>query len=162
MSHHFVTVCVVCVLCAAHAPCSAHTDGQGSVLLGRDSRYDTQSYKRPDDSLRTLINSQIGSKEVVKIKDGINDVDRPRHRRKRHDESSHKHTKVDYFTKQIFQEYGNGDSMTTEGFERLLKKLGLEDVIGKLKEAEQKTGAAGETDCFFPLYSSHRHFISST
>ncbi|XP_078035155.1 zinc transporter foi [Augochlora pura] len=26
MSHHFVTVCVVCVLCAAHNPCSAHTE----------------------------------------------------------------------------------------------------------------------------------------
>lgn len=26
MSHHFVTVCVVCVLCAAHTPCSAHTE----------------------------------------------------------------------------------------------------------------------------------------
>lgn len=26
MSHHFVTVCVVCVLCAAHIPCSAHTE----------------------------------------------------------------------------------------------------------------------------------------
>ncbi|XP_014480320.1 PREDICTED: zinc transporter ZIP14-like isoform X2 [Dinoponera quadriceps] len=26
MSHHIVTVCVVCVLCAAHIPCSAHTD----------------------------------------------------------------------------------------------------------------------------------------
>lgn len=25
-SHHFVTVCVVCVLCAAHTPCSAHMD----------------------------------------------------------------------------------------------------------------------------------------
>lgn len=26
MSHHFVTVCVVCVLCATHNPCSAHTE----------------------------------------------------------------------------------------------------------------------------------------
>ncbi|XP_012534572.1 zinc transporter foi isoform X2 [Monomorium pharaonis] len=26
MSHHIVTVCVVCVLCAAHVPCEAHTN----------------------------------------------------------------------------------------------------------------------------------------
>lgn len=32
MSHHLVTVCVVCVLCAAHVPCSAHTDLSATVV----------------------------------------------------------------------------------------------------------------------------------
>ncbi|XP_076653389.1 zinc transporter foi [Halictus rubicundus] len=37
MSHHFVTVCVVCVLCAAHNPCSAHTELSTTGQRARDN-----------------------------------------------------------------------------------------------------------------------------
>lgn len=36
MSHHIVTVCVVCVLCAAHVPCSAHTNASTAVPTTAD------------------------------------------------------------------------------------------------------------------------------
>lgn len=37
MSHHIVTVCVVCVLCAAHIPCSAHTNLTDALHASPDS-----------------------------------------------------------------------------------------------------------------------------
>ncbi|XP_020286129.1 zinc transporter foi-like isoform X6 [Pseudomyrmex gracilis] len=37
MSHHIVTVCVVCVLCAAHIPCSAHTNLSDALHASPDS-----------------------------------------------------------------------------------------------------------------------------
>ncbi|XP_076293184.1 zinc transporter foi [Lasioglossum baleicum] len=37
MSHHFVTVCVVCVLCATHNPCSAHTELSTTGQRARDN-----------------------------------------------------------------------------------------------------------------------------
>lgn len=37
MSHHIVTVCVVCVLCAAHVPCSAHTNPSATNARTFDS-----------------------------------------------------------------------------------------------------------------------------
>lgn len=37
MSHHIVTVCVVCVLCAAHTPCSAHAEFSSAGQTVHDS-----------------------------------------------------------------------------------------------------------------------------
>lgn len=59
MSHHIVTVCVVCVLCAAHVPCSAHTDLSTAVVHtvldnSTNPRNDSSSLKAQGQPLWTL------------------------------------------------------------------------------------------------------------
>ncbi|XP_012252567.2 zinc transporter foi [Athalia rosae] len=139
MSQHFVTVCVVCVLCAAHAPCHAHDDVQGSRLSLIEDSPNLQESPRPDSRLQPLKN-QIGSKEIVRIKDTGEKLDlmtldtenvKERLRKKRDSE-----VRQSDFTRRIFEAYGNGDSITLEGFERLLDKLGLLEHLATLDERE--------------------------
>ncbi|XP_015519951.1 zinc transporter foi isoform X1 [Neodiprion lecontei] len=130
MSQNFVTVCVVCVLCAAHAPCSAHTDGQISRLSSLPGPLDLIDSAN-DDRLQPL-KHQISSREIGRIKN-MKDAFDPlesepgghelRLRKRRHTDDDDESN----FTKRIFRDYGNGDSMTIEGFERLLQKLRLQE-----------------------------------
>ncbi|XP_058806546.1 zinc transporter foi isoform X2 [Phymastichus coffea] len=41
-----------------------------------------------------------------------------------------------YFTMKLFQQYGNGEHMTMEGFEKLLKKIGLFQLESRVSEQE--------------------------
>ncbi|XP_015183219.1 PREDICTED: zinc transporter foi-like [Polistes dominula] len=75
MSHHFVTVCVVCVLCAAHIPCSAHTvfqitDATTTTTTTTLSSHDIINY----DNITTNSTSQSSisesrSKQLLQLKD---------------------------------------------------------------------------------------------
>lgn len=46
MSHHIVTVCVVCVLCSAHVHCSAHTNS--SAMTYSDNSTSSKNHSGPD------------------------------------------------------------------------------------------------------------------
>ncbi|XP_017752577.1 PREDICTED: zinc transporter foi-like [Eufriesea mexicana] len=216
MSHHFVTVCVVCVLCAAHTPCSAHTEfstaGQtihnsvnSEKLLGPNEQLqpslllmkskETQqkdvkklnlnnlgAYNNGAVKFSNVINNNSGNKITLLVPIATNDI----HIKEKNPETikinknvQNNHISVikedsitlkdieilerlgqieiahncelnavhfdkdqnplnrvrtkrnvdildeKYFMKKIFEAYGDGTSITMEGFEKLLKKLGL-------------------------------------
>lgn len=60
MSHHIVTVCVVCVLCTAHVPCSAHTN---LSAMTSDNSTNTKNHSGPD-TRGQLFWSPIRSKDI--------------------------------------------------------------------------------------------------
>lgn len=60
MSHHIVTVCVVCVLCTAHVPCSAHTN---LSAMTSDNSTNTKNHSGPDTGGQ-LFWSSIRSKDI--------------------------------------------------------------------------------------------------
>lgn len=210
MSHHFVTVCVVCVLCAAHTPCSAHTEFS---TTGQTTYNTVNSEKQlgPHEQLQPLLiksketqqkdvrklnlnnfaynngavkfsnvldtnsrskTTSLVPKEIytkhenpgnVKVNENIENSDNPMVKKdlktlkdieilerlgqieimynselnaaqfnKDQNPLNRIRTKrnVDiidekYFMKKIFEAYGDGTSITMEGFEKLLKKLGL-------------------------------------
>ncbi|KAK9295722.1 hypothetical protein QLX08_010056 [Tetragonisca angustula] len=212
MSHHFVTVCVVCVLCAAHTPCSAHTEFsttgqttynsvnsekqlgpheqlQPSWLLIKSKETQQKDVRKlnlnnfaynngavkfsnvSDTNSRSkttsLVPNEIYTKREnpgnVKVNENIENSDNPMVKKdpktlkdieilerlgqieimynselnaaqfnKDQNPLNRIRTKrnVDiidekYFMKKIFEAYGDGTSITMEGFEKLLKKLGL-------------------------------------
>nr|XP_012139836.1 PREDICTED: zinc transporter foi isoform X2 [Megachile rotundata] len=227
MSHHFVTVCVVCVLCAAHTPCSAHVElshagstdhnsvkseklpdsneqlqpswllmkyketqqkdvrkmnsnGVGASNDGAakssnilDSANNTSSLLvpvaineahakaknqenvKPNDNIHNthipitqedssptrniellerlgqidiIYNGDLNSVQLVKDEDSLNRI-----RTKRNvDVIDEK-----YFMKRIFETYGDGTSITMEGFEKLLKKLGLLRLLTDVSKLEE-------------------------
>lgn len=176
MLHQFVTVCVFCVLCAAHTSCSAHTEF--STVGKPGAGENVESGERLDPSL-------IKSKDAQQLKDtkrlsltltnhrrargklpGLERSSRIRNVQDTEEKSFDEHetsaisvreaeilerlgqtppegsagpvknsrergkreaTVYDqnYFMKKIFEAYGDGTSVTIEGFEKLLRKLNL-------------------------------------
>ncbi|XP_012274150.1 zinc transporter foi isoform X2 [Orussus abietinus] len=202
MSHHFMTVCMVCVLCAAHNPCSAHnifsslwpsfgsakiqsansvanlwssslglSDSQSPVearvarsvssniaaekqdFLGQNAArrerrhlrreerhieleplpyYDADLSERlaaveghDEDSERYReIMERLGQPEVFNERSNSQrweyNVGKARGRTRRDAEIDRR-----YFIRKVFEAYGDGNSMTLKGFEKLLRRLGL-------------------------------------
>ena len=184
MAQHFVAVCVVCVLCAAHRLCFAHMVDSSQVVQQTTPsvKYSTELPGYSEHLLPHRINStEVPAWKDVHKKDSkrnenhkrFNKVPDQRTEKSHYDdrlaedlehirthqearqkellerlgqndlESPKKNSKVNqtndknlrskrssdldekYFTKKIFELYGDGENMTIEGFERLLKKMGL-------------------------------------
>ncbi|KYM96773.1 Zinc transporter foi [Cyphomyrmex costatus] len=237
MSHHIVTVCVVCVLCAAHVPCSAHTnlsvmasdnststknhlDPQGGpfIYLKNQQRYDSSNItSNKHDTVRSHTMQRIdginnnnnvsvttdvistasydthlkkqmtesfkgGGSSPQDTQPAINDVNvsvnsrdakllerlaqteflMPDAKQKSAQSSEDLHTvnkprlKRDvnerYFMQKIFEAYGDGTSITMEGFEKLVRKLGLLRLFDTL---EADSGAADRNSKGFSSKGLH-------
>lgn len=215
-SHHFVTVCVVCVLCATHTPCSAHTDVSSSALTSswdssdpleviETSWIDERSSGSPDstggskpkefaafDVVRRVkepkrtqpkkyshsYSEEKASRKAAKIDESIDDTPhRPEvlerlgqlpegsivaRASSNVDSSSTKVPRLrrgaeideKYFTKKLFDAYGDGTSLSIEGFEKLLKKLGLFRLIENIEKFDNSNvlenrgnSKKGKNDC---------------
>jgi len=225
MSHHIVTVCVVCVLCAAHIPCSAHTnlstnarsfdlnsnikttsDLLAQSLLSRSKDTAKDQYKSPPsssfvnnkhDTVRFDSTGYVNTNSVAVIVDNaisttshgiylkkkttkdfkgggsmrnmtqssLVSADKPMNSRdtelqrlaqieslnvSRKSAQSSKNlptintlrlkrdVDVDerYFMRKIFEAYGDGTSITMDGFEKLVRKLGLLRLLTDASELE--------------------------
>nr|CAD7200627.1 unnamed protein product [Timema douglasi] len=107
MGSPLVTVCVFCLLCSGHTQCSAH----GQHYHDSDSDH-LHPFKPPREDP-----TQHG--EVV----GGHGLEHRRRREAIH--TSAKDIEEMYFIKLVFDKFGNGETMTLEGFELLLRSLGL-------------------------------------
>lgn len=187
MAQHFVTMCVVCLFCAAHTPCLAHMEDfsqsvQGSTIpsadyttelpgysehfstdridkkvsqwsekdsKGANNQFDKVPDNRNEDSyyddsleveLERVRNQQESRRRELLERLGqtdlqaINDKNAKNAKNSRSKRSSQHSDK--YFTKKIFQQYGDGEHMTIDGFERLLKKMGLFQLNARVTEEE--------------------------
>lgn len=236
MSHHFVTVCVVCVLCAAHTPCSAHIEFSTSGQATHNS-VNSEKSLRPNEQLQpswslmkfkeiqqkdarklslnnldgynngavkfyNVLDKNIRNKTTLLMSVATNEV----HTKKKHLENveiniqnNHipimkqdsknlkdieiserlgqfeitqnsklniiqfdknqspfnkirtKRNDVDvldekYFMKKIFETYGDGTSITMEGFEKLLKKLGLLRLLTDISRLENHNIVASHNE----------------
>lgn len=193
MAQHFVTVCVFCVLCAAHT-CSAHTDlslpmpdsFESEYALIQDNKELEPSYIHPKNRIQqrnvqnvqngkspffkendlhtsrksrisrkdtetleegTIHTSDVSSLENLEIMERLGQVAQKSFGEKRTlRERSKRHVVLDekYFTKKVFQTYGNGENMTMDGFEKLLRKLGLMKLVMELDETSSTESSIGE------------------
>ncbi|PBC32960.1 Zinc transporter foi [Apis cerana cerana] len=233
MSHHFVTVCVVCVLCAAHTPCSAHTEFSSSG----QTTHNSEKLLRPNEQLqpswslmkfkeiqqkdvrklnlnnlddynngavkfynvldkntrnKTTLLMSVATNEVhtkkknlenveiniennhmpIMKQDSTNLKDMEISERLGQFEITHnsklniiqfdknqspfnkirtKRNDIDvldekYFMKKIFETYGDGTSITMEGFEKLLKKLGLLRLLTDISTLENHNIVASHNE----------------
>lgn len=248
MSHHFVTVCVVCVLCATHTPCSAHTDFsragrtaensvssekfpgpdeqlQPSLLLmkykethqkdirklslnnlgtrsnglakfsnaldnnskyeapmllvpvvtnetytkaerseNRNNNGNVQNVHFPIEGSRTLkdieLLERLGQIEVISDRElnAAEFVKNPNPLQRVRTKRDVDIINEKYFMKKIFEAYGDGTSVTMEGFEKLLKKLGLSSLLTDISGLEnhnivtsQQENRVGKHHGFIPF-----------
>lgn len=144
MAKHFISVCIFCFLCATHSPCESHA-GTSHKTTNKKSIQFTEA-KNP------LI-YQSDSPEAVPSPEGkgsaftLFKLNNPRLKRNRirretqndmtlninnNNNTSIKDKKDEDYIKKIFLKYGDGTTLTMDGFEKLLDRLDLiADVVHK-------------------------------
>lgn len=206
MSHHIVTVCVVCVLCAAHTPCSAHTDlskpeNRNSIGLNQrlDPSWETNYFiqdqnKKPSSGLsrikRTLSTMSYSEKKALgraeqktidghsianqekqdvgddnkswEIQERLGLIETTTSNVKNDNQSnqarrSKRHTDDQHFVRKIFRDFGNGNSLTIDGFEKLLKKIGLSNLVGDGQSKSRDRPQKGEILMISRFFSFQIH-----
>lgn len=168
MVQHFVTVCVVCVLCAAHTPCSAHTDLSRPQHLRLKESLVEQLGPIPSDIKELSSGGRLARSAEVEHTHAPDDDDTDDVRNanyhelmkrlghaEQHQETSNETPRLrrhadeheqTFFIKQLFNDFGDGQHMTIDGFEKLLNKLGLVSLVTDPHKHSSKTSNIREGD----------------
>ena len=110
MTMHFVCACILCLLYSSHSQC--YTKYESKPAATSTSSISTTNPVYPDPNRPELIKSYLT------------------HRRSR--STINKLPSEQFFIKKVFEKFSeNGDTMTLNGFEKLLRTIGLENVIFK-------------------------------
>lgn len=104
---HIVTACVFCLLCAAHAQCSSHHDITNSHVKANSAH---SSYNDGG-------GGYIGSPQFNQD----SKTEKP--------DSSKFLWDTQSFVQSVFQIYGDGETITQEGFERMLRAMNVERIV---------------------------------
>lgn len=130
MSHHLVTVCMFCLLCAAHT-CGSHVDVHKDVLTYDPVLKDTEHMTADLDSKRRIESRLRYNQKLQKI------------RQRREVKKVNPNTYVE----QIFSMYGDAETTTMNmtGFNKMLEDLDLHNLVqGGVKKTERKVYIYGD------------------
>lgn len=135
MSHHLVTVCMFCLLCAAHI-CGSHIDrneGLSSYERSQDLEHMTLLEEKRREDSRSRYHQKL---QKIRHKD----------RAKR----EIRHVDPNAFVEKIFNMYGDPKSQTMNlaGFHRVLDELELNKLIegGAEEKTDRSRGVYGATN----------------
>ena len=93
---------------------------------------DLEHFNAQEEYRKKELMDRLGQSDLAWLKNSKIDQENLKNSRsKRNSELDEK-----YFTKKIFELYGDGENMTMEGFQKLLKKLGLFQSEPKVSEQE--------------------------
>ncbi|XP_025836597.1 zinc transporter foi isoform X2 [Agrilus planipennis] len=190
MASHILSVCMFCLLCATHSPCESHAS-LDQELLPNNSRIFSKNLLRTANSTspdlfetKSRIDDHIPNASTsprINTKTKYNKSLRKKHTRSTSNtnafeipsnENSSNFNKIEndntnkldkQYLKKIFEKYGNGETMTLEGFEKLMKHLspkfpGLSDNshVEDLEKTDVTPKNSTQTQCLDQkqLYSS--------
>lgn len=149
MGKHFVTVCVFCLLCATHTPCSSHVQFSSSEKRMDDGHLSTVNdtvnrlplkktvFEKITDRFSptttplndTPLNSiSVNNNPSELSVNNNNDKQQNTKKFKRDVHRKHKFDEAVYIEK-MFSIFGNGETMNYAGFERLIKSLHLDRLL---------------------------------
>ncbi|KAK5648941.1 hypothetical protein RI129_003833 [Pyrocoelia pectoralis] len=112
MAKHFISVCVVCILCATHFPCESHASDMHANSTNHKSDVPfAKSDLPPDEESNTSLTRKYGDGQSRKSGEEITN-------------DSITNDKNQYI-KRIFSIYGDGNIITMQGFEELLNHFEL-------------------------------------
>lgn len=180
MAKHVITVCIFCFICATHSPCASHAavsnenphknesgnlSGPNSPLLFEELQLTSrEKYKLKNDSnsSNNNINRLIPSNYVsskTKTNSSISKlVKRDVNNNVPHINTRAKFQNEDYLRK-IFTLYGDGNSMSMEGFERLIQRLDLLQVLSMKLDTSLSNGTGVDNDSTGPETSDHINML---
>ncbi|KAJ8679860.1 hypothetical protein QAD02_015647 [Eretmocerus hayati] len=195
MAQHFVTVCVVCVLCAAHTPCYAHAtlspvsnfgdlyvnerlDSSENLLLSQINHTKStkwkddntigsrgiESYEQSFSEVPQSVDQSVGKSMyasstseslaqsyVSRLRNSLeeksprdsdhNDEGWQENSKETHEDHNVRikrspQVSQKFFVREIFKHFGDGDKMTMEGFEKMMKNMGLFQSDFRVSEQE--------------------------
>lgn len=148
MSKNFVTVCVFCLLCATHTPCSSHVQFAstetniangpsptelGDILPVKKAVFGqiTDGYSPTvsayDEKLAESLNNENNRDNKLSFNTKVEVNNKTRTKRDVHRNKN----KVDdnMYIEKIFNLFGNGETINQKGFERLVKSLHLDRLL---------------------------------
>ncbi|KAG6458103.1 zinc transporter foi [Manduca sexta] len=136
MSHHLVTVCMFCLLCAAHT-CGSHVDVQGDGILSFDPRADTAEHISHLEEKRRIDSAARYHHRLQKIRH----KDRPKREIKNLDPEA--------YAEQIIRQYGDANTMTLNltGFHQMLKVLNLDTFAEGGEKSQNKQSDKDVVNC---------------
>lgn len=125
MSRHIVTVCMFCLLCAAHS-CGSHIDIQNDGVLTYDAKINDVDHLNIDLEEKRKLPSSRYHQKLQKIRQG----------------KAKREIKVnpDTYVTQIFRLYGDAGSMTMNltGFNKMLEELDLHKLVEGGERSESR------------------------
>lgn len=135
MSHHIVTVCMFCLLCAAHT-CGSHVDIKTEDVLTYEPRILEADHHAAVEEKRKIDSKIRYHQKLQKI--------RGRDRTKREVKDVNPNT----YIAQIFQLYGDVSTMTMNltGFNKMLAGLELNDLIEGGEKIESRPYLYGQKE----------------
>lgn len=180
MAKHVISVCIFCFICATHSPCASH------AAVSHENAHKNDFGKTNGPNNPPLIQElQLTSREKYKLKNDLNNIgnrlistnfvsskakrNSSVHRlvkRKANDINSNttqlnnsaKFQEEDYL-KKIFMLYGDGNSMNMEGFERLIKRLDLLQVLSMKLDTSLSNSTGVDDDLTVTDKSDHNDIL---
>ncbi|KAJ8707018.1 hypothetical protein PYW08_011152 [Mythimna loreyi] len=129
MSHHIVTVCMFCLLCAAHS-CGSHIDIQKDGVLTYDANINDVDHLNIDLDEERKAPSARYQHKLQKLRQG----------------KTKRELKVDpdTYVTQIFRLYGDGLTMNLTGFNKMLEELDLHKLVEGGENTESRVYMYGK------------------
>ncbi|KRT85350.1 hypothetical protein AMK59_707 [Oryctes borbonicus] len=146
MAKHVISVCIFCLICATHTPCASHITTMTTRDAQRLMEFDTPYKERlkPTSAIPGDKNPGAEASRLLIKRDTDAQPQQQNNNKYRsnnsHNNSSNNHNSSDVrnkkdlnrneldmaqYMKKLFNTYGNGDTMTLDGFERMMHRLGM-------------------------------------
>lgn len=132
MAHHIISVSIFCFICATHSPCASHA-AVGHIEQHRYDGFKDPNIPKMENNPQLNLREKSGKNRLSdspyyanQIADSQNDISDNNILKRSIDK--HNSSSIDdenEFLKRIFLQYGDGEKMTIDGFETLLKRLDL-------------------------------------
>lgn len=119
MVHKVLSVCIFCFICATHSPCGSHAAMNHEPLR----------LEQIQDLNSNYVPSSIKLSSRIRLKTEDLDTDKNHILLKRNTVEDDKNVKNDEYLNKIFEMFGNGKTMTREGFEKFISQLNLIQVL---------------------------------
>lgn len=157
MAHPVLSVCIFCLICATHSPCGSHAAVNHESLHIKDGILFKNSKNTPLITTEETLSRVKLKHELVptdtsgNVKNETPLIIKNHSLSKRNSvmdeksDSSSNISKENYLSK-IFERFGNGKTMTMEGFEKFIERLDLLQIIStKLDSESSREGAKGNS-----------------
>lgn len=182
MAKHVISVCIFCFICATHSPCASHaavshenahkndfgkTDASSNPPLIQETRFTSrEKYKLKNDLNSDNINRLVSTNSVSSKQ---NNPTRKLVKRNTKDvninatqlNNSAKIQDEDYL-KKIFTLYGDGNTMSMEGFQKLIKRLDLLQVLSMKLDTPLSNSTAVDSNSTTAEKLDHIDFSRNT
>jgi zinc transporter 10 len=144
MAAHVISVCVFCLICATHSPCGshaavAHEDPQvhnlhhsANAALVKGATREKFKEKGPWDNSVLSISDDDSKVHAINKRHSDNSIDNVNNK--------------DLYLKKLFVKYGDGKTLTMDGFQNLLDHL-FEIQSGQANHADESDGGHTNDTC---------------